>query len=162
MRIEQANRPAPPTPARTGTTDVPGRGSLLTLSAHLVGCFFVWTSGIHVGIVAAGTDFYEPFAERPLFGWVAVGWREVFMAAPVVWGLAVAAGELAIGLCLLSPARTPRLAGWGAAIAFQVCLMLFGWGFWAWSVPALLLLVPSARADTRSVALSHGTKEVVR
>jgi hypothetical protein len=39
-----------------------------------------------------------------------------------------------------------------AAVTFNVLLMLFGWGFWAWSVPAVYLLVRLARTDWRSLS----------
>jgi hypothetical protein len=32
-------------------------------------------------------------------------------------------------------------------IVFHLALMLFGWGFWLWSAPALALIVPLALAD---------------
>jgi hypothetical protein len=40
-------------------------------------------------------------------------------------------------------------AGWAGAVAFHLGLLLFGWGFWLWSVPALAFLVPSAVAHGR-------------
>ena len=132
---------APVTTARPDTqARPPGR------ARRFVGCFFLWTSGIHVGIVAAGTSFYRDFADAALLGFVRSGWREVFMAAPHAWGLALAGGELLIGLLLLRGGPAARV-GWVAAIAFQVLLVLFGWGFLLWSVPALAFLVPAARRD---------------
>lgn len=112
----------------------------------VVGCFFLWTSGIHVGIVAAGTDFYRDFADGASLPWVADAWREVFMAAPVAWGLALAAGELALGLLLLRGGTAARV-GWVGVIAFHVALVLFGWGFMLWSGPALAFLTWAATRD---------------
>lgn len=60
------------------------------------------------------------------------------MATPTAWGLAVAAGELAIGAAILAAGRWTRLGLLGA-IAFHVALLLFGWGAWAYSVPMLVL-----------------------
>ena len=42
----------------------------------VVGCFFLFTSGVHLGIVAADTGFYRPFADEALFAFVRDGWRD--------------------------------------------------------------------------------------
>jgi hypothetical protein len=120
----------------------------------IIGCFFLVTGGVHLGIVAADTDFYRPFADEALFGFVRSGWRDVFMSAPAAWGLAVCAGELAIGMLLLTHGPTAQL-GWCGAIAFHVLLMLFGFGFWLWCVPALLLLVSLAIRDWPRLSSHH-------
>lgn len=111
-----------------------------------VGGFFLATGGIHVGIVAADTETYRHFADGALFDWVRSGWAEIFMANPVLWGLLVAAGEILLGSFLLRGGLAARVA-WVGVMAFHMLLMLFGWGFWAWSVPALSVLVRSARAE---------------
>jgi hypothetical protein len=113
---------------------------------RFVGCFFLWTSGMHVGIVAADTSFYRDFAGGAVLPWVERAWRDVFMANPAAWGLAVAAGELTLGLLLLKGGRAARL-GWLGVIAFHIGLVLFGWGFLLWSVPALAFLIPFAVRD---------------
>ena len=111
-----------------------------------VGGFFVWTSGIHVGIVAAGPDFNRGFADGAVVPGVRTAWHEVFMAAPVAWGLTLAAGELLLGLLLLRGGPAARV-GWGGVIVFHLMLVLFGWGFLLWSGPALAFLVPAALRD---------------
>jgi len=113
-----------------------------------VGGFFVWTSGIHVGIVAAGPDFYRGFADGAVVPGVRRAWHDVFLAAPVPCGLALAAGELALGLMLLRGGMAARV-GWCGVIAFHVLLVLFGWGFLVWSAPALAFLIPAAVGDWR-------------
>jgi hypothetical protein len=123
---------------RAGSRSVPPR---------YVGWFFLWTSGIHVGIVAAGTDFYRHFADQALVPGLSAAWRSAYMSHATAGGLTVAAGEALLGLLLLSPAWARRRWGWAGTIAFHVALMCFGWGFWLWSLPALALLVPGARAD---------------
>jgi hypothetical protein len=70
------------------------------------------------------------------------------MAHPAVCGLALALGELAIGVLILLGGRFARYGLLGA-IAFHVALLLFGWGLLLWSVPALLLLVPLYRREIR-------------
>jgi hypothetical protein len=107
--------------------------------------------GVHIGIVAADTETYRHFADGALFGLVRTGWSEVFMATPVVWGLLLAAGEVLMGSLLLRGGRPARV-GWGCVVLFQMLLMLFGWGFWAWSVPALYVLVRGAKTDWPSLS----------
>jgi hypothetical protein len=116
-----------------------------------VGCFFLWTGGVHVGIVAAGTGFYRPFADHALLAFVRDGWAHVFMAAPTFFGLSLFAGETLLGLLLLSGGSRAEV-GWVGVIAFHVLLMLFGVGFWVWSLPALAVLVLLARADWPSLS----------
>jgi hypothetical protein len=113
-----------------------------------VGGFFLFTGGVHVGIVFADTEAYRHFADRALFAFVRTGWTDIFMASPVLWGLLVAAGELTLAFLLLRGGLPARI-GWVGVVTFHVLLMLFGWGFWAWCVPALVFLVRSARADWR-------------
>jgi hypothetical protein len=111
-----------------------------------VGCFFLFTSGVHLGIVAADTEFYRPFADEALFAFVRDGWKDVFMAQPVLFGLLLMAGECLLGLLLLRGGPAARI-GWIGVIAFHVLLMLFSFGIWAWSLPALAVLVWLARKD---------------
>lgn len=132
-------------------TDAPVSGQAAdprrrVLRARWVGWFFLWTSGIHVGIVAADTGFYRHFADQALVPSLSDLWQSGFMAHAAVAGLLLAAGE-AVMAALLLGARPYRRAGWFLTIAFHVALLCFGWGFWLWSVPALVLLVSGARAD---------------
>jgi hypothetical protein len=125
-----------------------GSGAPPRRLARTVGYLFLWTSGIHLGIVAADTEFYRSFADAAL-PVVRDAWSDVFMASPVFWGLAVALGELLIGLATLRGGRWTRL-GLSGAIGFHLCLMLFGWGFWLWSVPMLAVLVLAVAHEARS------------
>ena len=122
------------------------------LRPRYVGWFFLWTSGVHVGIVAAGPELYRHFADGALVPGLAPAWRSAFMAHPSVGGLVVAAGEALLGVLLLSPDLRWRRAGWAGTIAFHVALMCFGWGFWLWCIPALSLLARGAWQDRSSVA----------
>ena len=112
-----------------------------------MGALFLWTSGVHVGIVAADTEFYRAFADGAL-PVVREAWSGVFMASPVLWGLAVALGELLIGLATLRGGSWTRL-GLSGAIGFHLSLMLFGWAFWLWSLPMLAVLVLGVVRETR-------------
>jgi hypothetical protein len=125
-----------------------GRGPL---SARWVGLFFLWTSGIHVGIVAADPGLYRHFADGALVPGLSTAWRASVMPRAALAGLVVAAGEAALALLLLC-SRPWRRLGWMGAIAFHLALMLFGWGFWLWSVPALGLLLRGTAADWQATA----------
>ena len=119
------------------------------------GGFYLVMGGIHVGIVAADPQIYRPFADDALFGFVRSGWGDIFMAHPAVWGLQLALGEISLGVLLLlggAPARW----GWLGIITFQVLLMLFGWGFWLWSLPALAVLGWGAHHDWPRLQSSPG------
>ena len=108
-----------------------------SLQPRYVGWFFLWTSGIHVGIVAAGPGFYRHFADDALVPGLTAAWRSAFMAHAPAGGLAVATGEAVLGLLLLAGSRNRRRSGCVGTIAFHVALMCFGRGFWLWCVPGL-------------------------
>lgn len=144
---------SPPRPARRR------HARSWALPARYVGGFFLWTSGVHVGIVAAGPEFYRHFADGTLLPGLSVVWDSVFMTHAVASGLVVAAGEAFLAALLLGPRRWHRL-GWAGTIAFHLTLMWFGWGFWLWCVPALALLVHGARGD-RVSAEGPGSSQAV-
>ena len=115
---------------------------------EVVGGFYLVMGGVHLGLVSADAQVYRHFADHGLFPFVRDGWQQVVMAEPAVWGLLLMAGELTLGTLLLVGGHAARW-GWYGVIAFQVLLMLFGFGFWLWSIPALTLLVLLARHDLR-------------
>ncbi len=110
------------------------------------GAFFACMAGVHLGIVKADPTNYAGMADASPWGFVRSGWDDVFMAHPAGWGLAVAAGELVLAVLLLRGGPLARV-GWVGVVAFQVLLVLFGWGFLLWSVPATAVLVWGARHD---------------
>ena len=115
---------------------------------RIVGGLFLFTGGIHLGIVAADPEFYRHFADEALLPFITSAWQDVFMANPSAWGLALSLGQVALGLLLLLGGSWATI-GWAGVIAFHLGLMLFGWGYWLWSVPALAYVVPSAIAHWR-------------
>ncbi len=117
---------------------------------RLVGGFFLFTGGVNAGMVAADPQAYRTFADGSFWTFVSTTWHDVVMAHPYAWFLLLAAGEIVLGLLLLHGGRPARW-GWAGVIAFHVLLMSFGFGFWLWSVPALAVLVPAARADWHSL-----------
>ena len=131
-------------PPRAGTPAAP-RG----LGRCLVGGFYLVMAGVHLGIVAVDPQTYAPFADHALFPFVRDGWGSIVMAAPAFWGLCLMALEITLGTLLLVGGRAARW-GWTGVIAFHLLLMLFGFAFWIWCIPALALLVPLARHDLRA------------
>jgi hypothetical protein len=134
----------PATPSHPTIEGLPGPAP--RRARTIVGGFFLTMGGVHIGLVSADPQIYGPFANGALIPWFGTLWDEVFMANPAAWGLAVAAFEIACGTLLLI-GGAPARVGWVGVIGFHVVLMGFGWGFWAWSVPVLLILVPAAVMD---------------
>jgi hypothetical protein len=95
---------------------------------------------VHVFLALTAADSYAAFADAAFFNWTYHGWQNIFMANPTLWALLLAAAELTIAVVLV---KAP-LIGYLAVIAFHLALMLFGWGFWLWSVPALAIAIPAA------------------
>jgi len=141
----KASEAMTPTATTTAaTTSAPARRHW---GGPVVGGFYLSMGGVHLGVVAADPETYRHFADRGLFSFVRNGWEEIFMAAPEVFGLFLAAGEIALGILLLLGGRAATY-GWAGVIAFHVLLMLFGFGIWVWCIPALTLLIYLARHDT--------------
>lgn len=101
---------------------------------------------VHAGLALGNPDSYRPFADGALFGWVYDGWQDIFMANPTQWALLLGAGELVIAVLLVFARRL----GYVGVVGFHVALMLFGWGFWLWSVPALAFAVPATIHEFRA------------
>ena len=134
------------TAQRSAESDARGRH----WGGPVIGGFYLSMGGVHLGLVAAGTETYRHFADAGLFEFVRDGWQEIFMAQPVVFGLLLMAGETALGILLLLGGRWASV-GWAGAIAFHLLLMLFGFGIWLWCIPALAALVVLARKDTSTI-----------
>lgn len=120
-----------------------------SLIRKITGGLFLFTGGIHLGIVMSNPQQYAPFADEALFPFVTEAWDQVFMAQPVIWGSALSVGEATLGVLLLR-GGVPAKAGWLGVVAFHLGLMVFGWGFWLWSVPFLALVLPTAVRDVRA------------
>jgi hypothetical protein len=147
LEVEDGGVPVTTTlPSRTSPDAVPSGRTRASVVRRLVGGFYLVMGGINAGIVAADAEVYRTFADESFWPFVTDAWRSVVMAHPVGWILALAAGEVALGLLLLRGGPAARV-GWVGVITFHVLLMSFGFGFWLWCVPALLVLVPMARAD---------------
>jgi hypothetical protein len=104
-------------------------------------------AGVHTFLALTTPRSYDGFADAAFFGWTRDAWQNIFMAHPSLWALVLAAGELTIAVLLVKI----RLVGYLAIVLFHLALMLFGWGFWLWSVPALAFAVPAAHHALRKI-----------
>ncbi|WP_329000974.1 hypothetical protein OHA18_41905 [Kribbella sp. NBC_00709] len=101
---------------------------------------------VHVFLALTTPESYRPFADAALFDWVYDAWQNIFIAYATLWALLLAATELTIAVLM---AKSPRV-GYIAVVAFHLALMLFGWGFWLWSLPALAFALPATRHAFRT------------
>lgn len=140
MSTQTTSRPA----ATLAPPHRPGR--VARVGRLVLGVMFTGGAAVHVAIVVSGTEAYRHFADTVFISFVKQAWLSVFMPHAALLGLLLAAFELAVGLLVLAGGRKTVL-GLLAAIAFHLGLMLFGWGFWFWSVPMLAMLVALLRFD---------------
>jgi hypothetical protein len=113
-----------------------------------VGAFYTCMAGVHIGIVTADPHEYSDFASQSPWGLIRTAWADIFMANPQFWGLFAAGLEIFLGVLLLVGGRPAKL-GWVGVICFQFPLILFGWGYLWWSLPAATALFLAARHDWR-------------
>ena len=124
---------------------------------RFVGGFYLTMAGINAGLVFADPGSYQHFADGAYLDFVTEQWNVIVMANPTFWGSLLAAGEILLGVLLLSGGSAVRVGRVGV-IAFHVLLMLFGPGTWLWCIPALAVLVLAARADWPQLAVAEPTK----
>ena len=99
---------------------------------------FLLASLTNIVLVSRSATAYDSFADGSYLPFVTHIWRSVFVPNVYVFIALLAGFEATVGVLML-PRRTRRLAI-ACAIAFNVALMLFGWGFWLWSPPVIVLL----------------------
>ena len=132
--------------------------------ARAFGGVFLAGSVTHVVLVSVSSTSYDSFADSSYWPFITHAWRSVVV--PNIYYLIplLAVFEATVGILLLI--SSTRRIGIAAAMAFTVALMLFGWGFWLWSLPALALLEyfrrleNRRRAATRRLERSLGNRDV--
>lgn len=109
---------------------------------------------VNAVFLATGEDYAE-FADSAYIPFVRDTWRDLVVPNHDAFISALIIFELAVGLLALAGGKRAQV-GLGAAIAFHVALLSFGWGFYVWSVPmigALSLLFRAERQhDAQPVA----------
>ena len=102
-------------------------------------------AGVNAFMLLRGDD-YAKFADGAYLGFVRHTWRSVVVPHHAAWIGLLIAFELAVGLLALMGGWRTRLA-YGAAIAFHVALLSFGWGFYLWSLPMIAATAALLRAE---------------
>jgi hypothetical protein len=147
MAHQTSTTPVPTSATTSATTSAPtGAGRPRPGVSSALGGFYLAMAGINTGMTIADATVYRHFADQALFGFVRSGWTDIVMARPTLWIMMLAGVETLIGVGLLVGGRAAR-AGWVAVIGFHLLLLLFGWGFWLYAVPALIALAAGVRRD---------------
>lgn len=96
-----------------------------------IGVFFIIMAvGVNVVLTVHAPDQFMRLGDEPLlpfYGWI---FQNVFAPAPQIVGILAAAGEIAIGLLILSRGRRVKL-GLAGAIAFLIAITPLG----IWTLP---------------------------
>jgi hypothetical protein len=106
--------------------------------ARTFGGLFLAGSAVHVALVSGWPHVYDSFADGSYCSFIEHAWRSALVPNVRVLIPLLAAFEAAVGFLTL--ARRARRIGIACAIGFSMALMLFGWGFWVWSLPVIGLL----------------------
>jgi len=107
--------------------------------ARVFGGIFLASALTHMVLVTVTPDSYAAFADGSPWSFVRHAWHSAFVPNTTFFITLLIAFEVSTGLLILS--RQYRRTGIGAAIAFNAALILFGWGFCIWSVPAIAALL---------------------
>jgi hypothetical protein len=100
---------------------------------------FLGSAVTHLILVSTAPSSYDSFADGSWLPFVRHAWRSVLVPNVGYLIPVLIAFEAAVGVLILS--RRYRRTGIAAAIAFNAALIMFGWGFCIWSVPAVALLL---------------------
>ena len=123
--------------------------SALRTARLAVGALYIGAGAAVNALFLVRGDDYAKFAQTSYFAFVRHTWRDVVVPHHHVWIALLIAFELAVGVLALLGGRRTQVA-YGAAIAFHVALLPFGWGFYLWSVPMTAALIRLLGAERRS------------
>lgn len=123
--------------------------------AGVAGVMMLGGAALNTVLVSVRPDLYPALGEwfRELSPWslgpLGQAWDATFGTRPRVWGGVVGIGyEAAIGVLALSQRPRRRMLGLLGIIVFKCGLLAFG--LWAWALPWLAVLIPTAVATARS------------
>ena len=105
-------------------------------------------AAVNAFFVVRGDDD-AAFARGSSIAFVRDTWASVVVPHHEVWIGLLVVFEVAVGVLVLLGGRATQVA-YGAAIAFHVALLPFGWGFFLWSIPMVVALSTLLRAEGRS------------
>ena len=113
-----------------------------------VGFLYIVAGAAVNGFFLARGDDYAEFADGSYIPFVRDTWRDLVVPNVEIWIGLLIAFELTVGVLALLGGRRTQLA-YGAAIAFHIALLSFGWGFYLWSLPMIAALATLLRAESR-------------
>lgn len=130
--------------------DGPGPGDWPALG---FGALFAMSGAANLLLVSLHPGAYDHFADAAYWPFITHAWRSVVVPHVSYWLSLLAVFEIGVGGAIVT--RRFRLAGVAGAAGFSLALLLFGWGFFLWSVPMLGLLGIFALRELR---LRHGER----
>lgn len=116
--------------------------------------YIVAGAGANAWMLASGED-YRDFAKASYIPFVRDTWESLVVPNHDVWISLLIVFEFAVGALALAGAKRTQLA-YVLAIAFHICLLSFGWGFYLWSVPMIAAFITLLRAERRAEANPRG------
>jgi hypothetical protein len=102
-------------------------------------------AAVNAAFVLRGDD-YAAFARSSYLPFVRDTWESLVVPNHALFIGALVVFEAAIGVLVLLGQRQTQVA-YGAAIAFHVALLSYGWGFYEWALPMLFALARLLRAE---------------
>ena len=129
-----------------------GRGrhpSALRLGRLGVGALYLAAGAAVNAFFLLRGDDYAAFADGSSLRFVRDTWASLVVPHHELWIGLLVVFEVAVGVLALAGGRWTQLA-YVAAIAFHVCLLAFGFGFFLWSVPMIAALATLLRAERRA------------
>ncbi len=131
-------------------------GAIRRAGEIFFGVLFILAGAANLALVSVSSLSYSSFADSALFGFVRDDWRSVVVPHLTALIPLLAVFEFCTGVLILAGGAL-ALSGITAAIGFHVALLLFGWAFWFYCVPMLVLLCLQLRGELRSLAESDSS-----
>jgi hypothetical protein len=117
------------------------------------GLVFILAAAANIVLVSVSGSSYSSFADASMLGFVRDTWHSVVATHVTTFIPLLAVFEIFTGLMLMGRGFLVVI-GLIAAIAFHVALLCFGWGFWLYCLPVLVVLALMLRAELRNLAES--------
>lgn len=117
--------------------------------------YIVAGAGANAYFLLRGDDYHD-FASGSYLPFVRETWVDLVVPHHDAWISVLIVFELGVGLLAVAGGRRTQVA-YGAAIAFHLALLSFGWAFYLWSVPMVAALVVLLRSERQA----HRTPKVL-
>jgi hypothetical protein len=121
----------------------------LQVGCWAVAALFLAAGALVNAVFLARGDDYAGFADGSASAFVRDTWASLVVPHHHLFIGLLVVFEAAVGVLVLLGGRL-REVGLGAAVAFHVALVSFGWGFLLWSGPMVLALLLLLRAEHRA------------